>query len=131
MNNALDDIYHSNDMYEMKLKADLHGVDLDDIDVIKFLANTTAYHAAYYPHAIKRFDAFKQLLKANTSIVHNEHLSELMTTIARRINELLHEVIRPTPGAIQYAKNLHEIFDILRRKIRKEVQKTFGKKTAK
>ena len=113
---ALDDIYHSTSASEMQVKADLHNVDLHDIDVIVWLLNTTAYHHAFWPHTAKRFTAFKALLRKFKDLPLNSRFNELKRIVDTMICNVTFDKMRiSTPGGKQQAKNLEQVRSILER----------------
>lgn len=111
---ALNDIYHSTSASEMQVKADLHNVDLHDIDVIAWLLNTTAYHHAFWPHTAKRFTAFKSLLRKFKDLPSNNRFDELKRIVDGMVNCISCDSMRmSTPGGRQQAKNLEQVRSIL------------------
>ena len=111
---ALDDIYHSNSMDEMLVKADLHNVDLNDVVNILFLIDTTTYHHAYWQHTAKRFVAFKKLLKTLKDLPNDSQFDWLMTRVCNTLHEHeLNNFKRTTPGGKQEIKNLRQVIAIL------------------
>lgn len=111
--NVLDDIYHSDSVHELQIKADMHCVDLNDIDVLIFLIDTSAYHHAFWPHTKKRFTAVKSLLKKSHSLPQSKDFERLKRAVKDRVIErksskwCIH-----TPGGKQEVKNLMQVLDI-------------------
>ena len=112
---ALNDIYHSTSMHEMKVKADLHSIDLNDIDAIMFLVDQTTYHHAFWPHTAKRFVAFKNLLRTMVNLPANPDFQRLVDSVKTSIDERENNRwIRSTPGGKQEIKNLKQVLKILK-----------------
>lgn len=107
----VNDIYHSESPYEMKVKADMLGVDLNNIDVLKFLVKTTTYHAAFYPHTKKRFKSLVWLLK-NDSALTESHTTNFIDWINKQITDLRNETSLSylVPGAFQELRNYQIVF---------------------
>ena len=64
---TLNDIYHSTSPEEMQLKIASSGIQLD-INSIKWLIDEVAYHAAYWPHTLSRYDSFIKLIHRDKDI---------------------------------------------------------------
>ena len=112
--NALNDIYHSSSMHEMKIKADLYGIDLNDVNNILFLIDTTTYHHAFWPHTSKRFIALKNLLRHSHDLPKHKMFLSLKDAVSSRLLECEHgKWIKHTPGGRQEIKNLRQVIDIL------------------
>ena len=116
--NALDSVYHSESMHEMKINADLHGVDLCNPYVLFYLACTTAYHHAFWPHTAKRFTAFKSLLRYDANIRRAIALDDgvLWTPLMDKfkpIDSAMNSNIYTTLGRKKQWKNLKQIIDIV------------------
>jgi len=114
---ALDKIYHSNTMNEMRVNADLEGVDLNDVDVLMFLIDQTTYHHAFWYHTKKRFTALKTLLRNDSSIESSSRSKELYDRVMKRYNELKDDISNlaamRTPGQKQRLKNYECVLKIL------------------
>lgn len=112
--NALNDIYHSNSAHEMQVKADLHCVDLNDIEVVKFLIDTTTYHHAFWPHTAKRFVAYKALLRKSKELVKQKEFNSLVAYVNEEIARIQNDKWRMSiPGGKQELKNLKQVLNIL------------------
>ena len=111
---ALDDIYHSTDMYEMKVKADMHNIDLRDPRAIIYLIDTTAYHHAFWPHTAKRFTAFKALLRSMKDLPAIPGFFKIVEHVNASIEEIdCQNPVMNTPGRRQELKNLQQVLSIL------------------
>ena len=88
---ALDDVYHSSTMHEIKVKADLNNVDLNDPNVLFFLLQQTTYHHAFWPHTAKRFTALKNLLRQDKSIERGSRSKWLYDKSLAEYNRLKYE----------------------------------------
>ena len=114
---ALDKIYHSNTMNEMRVNADLERVDLNDIDVLMFLIDQVTYHHAFWSHTKKRFTALKTLLRNDSSIESSSRSKELYDRVMKRYNELKDDIsnlaVMRTPGRRQQLKNYECVLKIL------------------
>ena len=123
--NALNNIYHSESMHEMLVKADLDDIDLCDTDALFWLTSTTAYHHAFWPHTAKRFTAFKNLLRKNKKIY--EFIARSDKLLQKIKDELAYcqktyGNFRP-PGRVQQVKNLKQVISIIE-KAREESNET-------
>ena len=120
IHNGLDDVYHSNSMHEMKVKADLHNIDLYDKDALVFLIDATTYHHAFWPHTAKRFTAFKALLRTMKDLPSTAYFRELVEHVKNEIIEYtLDKWRKNTPGGKQELKNLNQVLNILEKIERK------------
>lgn len=111
----VDDIYHSTSMHEMLVKADLYGIDMQQLEVLKYLANTTAYHHAFWPHTAKRFTAFKAYLRTCKDLPDKDFFEDLREFVT---NEMIRCEVTTyqeweVPGARQETKNWKQVLDIL------------------
>ena len=114
IHDGLDDVYHSNSMHEMKVKADLHNIDLYDKDVLVFLIDATTYHHAFWPHTAKRFTAFKTLLKTMRDLPEKDCFDDVVNVVKSEIAEYeADKWRRNTPGGKQEIKNLKQVLRIL------------------
>ena len=110
----LDDIYHSTSVHEMQVKADLHAVDLADVDVLIYLIGTTTYHHAFWPHTAKRFTALKNILRHSHDLPKSKDFKRLKDNVKSRLDECEHgKWIKSTPGGRQEIKNIKQVLDIL------------------
>lgn len=115
---ALDSVYHSESMHEMKINADLHSVDLCNSYVLFYLACTTAYHHAFWPHTAKRFTAFKSLLRYDANVRRAIALDDgvlwtLLMDKFKSIDYAMNSNIYTMPGREKQWKNLKQIIDIV------------------
>ena len=112
----LDDIYHSESPEEMKIKADMYSIDLNDIEVLKFLVETLTYHAAFCPHTKNRFKAFLKLLK-NDKTLTNAQSKEFVGWVENEFANLAYEYhnnsIYRTPGKIDEISNYGKVLNTL------------------
>ena len=116
IHDGLDDVYHSNSMHEMKVKADLHGIDLYDKDALVFLIDATTYHHAFWPHTAKRFTALKNLLRKSRSLPRSKDFNRLKKAVKDRITEVKNNKWSIyTPGGKQQVKNLIQVLDIFKK----------------
>lgn len=123
IHDSLDDVYHSNNMHEMKVKADLHGIDLHDKDTLIFLIDTTTYHHAYWPHTSKRFTAFKALLRTMKDLPSTVYFRDIVDHVKLEIAEYtLNKLRNNTPGGKQELKNLNQVLGILEKLERKSYE---------
>lgn len=114
--NSLNDIYHSNSMHEMQVKADLYDIDLYEKDVLIFLIDTTTYHHAFWPHTAKRFTAFKALLKTMKDLPRNRWFDEIVKNVKDKLAEYeANKWRRSIPGGKQEIKNLKQVICILKK----------------
>ena len=113
----IDAIYHSNSMDEMKVKADLYAIDLNDVNVLLALCDTTAYHHAFWPHTAKRFTAFKNLLRYEKSIEEASRSFKFSFEVKRAIEAYESEQFM-TPGRRQEIKNLKQILEIVSKPVK-------------
>ena len=114
IHDGLDDVYHSNSMHEMKVKADLHNIDLYDKDALVFLIDATTYHHAFWPHTAKRFTAFKTLLKTMRDLPEKDCFDDVVNVVKSEIAEYeADKWRRSTPGGKQEIKNLKQVLKIL------------------
>lgn len=114
IHDGLDDVYHSNSMHEMKVKADLHNIDLYDKDALVFLIDATTYHHAFWPHTAKRFTAFKALLKTMRDLPEKDCFDDVVNVVKSEIAEYeADKWRRSTPGGKQEIKNLKQVLRIL------------------
>ena len=114
IHDGLDDVYHSNSMHEMKVKADLHNIDLYDKDVLVFLIDTTTYHHAFWPHTAKRFTALKALLNTMRDLPEKDCFDDIVNVVKSEIAEYeADKWRRSTPGGKQEIKNLKQVLRIL------------------
>lgn len=119
----LNDIYHSNDSNEMLIKADLYNIDLNDMQNIEFLIDTTAYHHAFWPHTAKRFVAFKDFLR-NYSNLKIEDIGSLISYVNMKIDEIKNDKWKVSiPGGKQEMKNLQQVEKILLKLLEKQTSK--------
>ena len=124
---ALNDIYHSNTMSEMQVKADLHNVDLNDVVNILFLIDTTTYHHAYWPHTAKRFVAFKKLLKTLKDLPNDSQFDWMVSRLYNILHEYENNKFKSTtPGGKQEIKNLHQVIAILEKLQKEKLSKKFS-----
>ena len=118
---SLDWIYHSESMYEMKVKADLENIDLNDFDVLMFFVRTTTYHHAFWPHTAKRFTAFKNLLRYDKSIEESSRSKKMIHAVKAMCNQLKSDIencpVR-APGHRQQLKDLQQVLDILKNPVK-------------
>ena len=116
----IDAIYHSNSMDEMKVKADLYAIDLNDVDVLLALCDTTTYHHAFWPHTKKRFTAFKNLLRYEKSIEEASRSIKFSFEVKRALDAYLHEQkdLYLTPGRRQEIKNLKQVLEIVAKPVK-------------
>ena len=124
---ALDDIYHSTSVSEIRIKADLHGIDLDDVNVLLHLIVTTVYHDAYWPHTHKRYIALKRLLRSGKGIEHASRSQELYSYVKKEYDTLLDPnnpfyYINATLGRKQQKQNYAEILSIISKPISRKVE---------
>ena len=108
-------VYHSTTMNEMRIKADLLGVDLTNVDVLIALCSTTTYHHAFWPHTAKRFTAFKNLLRYDKGSRKAAQSKRFIDEVERAIAEHKQKNFN-TPGYIQEKKNLEQVIKILKPK---------------
>lgn len=114
IHDGLDDVYHSNSMHEMKVKADLHNIDLYDEDALVFLIDATTYYHAYWPHTAKRFTAFKALLRTMKDLPEKNYFDDVVNVVKSEIAEYeADKWRRSTPGGKQEIKNLKQVLRIL------------------
>ena len=118
----LNDIYHSNDSNEMLIKADLYNIDLNDMQNIEFLIDTTAYHHAFWPHTAKRFTAFKNILRHN-KIVRMSLVDCIFFVLAIKArDDISHNInanpLWSVPGKKQELANWKQIVEIVEQAIK-------------
>lgn len=113
---VLDKVYHSESQHEMEVNADLMGVDLCNPLVLKFLADQTTYHHAFWPHTAKRFTAFKNILRHNKYVkkslkdkVFLEMMKDTLDKYIKKTSDPLHNV----PGYRQELKNIKQVVSIV------------------
>ena len=112
----LDNIYHSESPEEMKIKADMYNIDLNDIEALKFLIETTTYHAAFWPHTKNQFKAFLRLLKNDktlTNIRSKEFIRWVENEFANLEYEYHNNPIYRTPGRIDEISNYGKVLNII------------------
>lgn len=114
---AIDDVYHSSTMHEIKVKADLHNVDLCDPKVLFLLLQLTTYHHAFWPHTAKRFTALKNLLRYDKSIEQGSRSKWLYSKSLAKYNDLKsiydNDSLYKTPGNRQEIANWKQALNIL------------------
>lgn len=117
----LDIVYHSESMHEMEVNADLQCVDLCSLDVQLFLAKTTAYHHAFWPHTAKRFLAFKNILRHNKDVRASlrdgkllAKLADIFSALASRYNS---DSAYRMPGTKQELKNIKQVISIVKKAV--------------
>ena len=129
---AFDKIYHSESMHEMLCKADLYGIDIADFELLSYLARTTSYHHAFWPHTKKRFYAFKNLLKHLCKKLVKEKpetIDKLHSAILKCLNSILSNSWQAsTPGGQQEIKNLEQLIGILQHCIENSSSQSYQKK---
>ena len=117
--NALDDVYHSESIEEMLVKADLNCVDLKDPKVLLWLTEQTAYHQAFWPHTAKRFNAFKNILRRRKDIREAIKANGFKDMLQKYFDEFDNEYqINPlwhVPGKKKQLKNLKQVLDIVKK----------------
>ena len=117
----IDSIYHSESVDEMKVKADLYAIDLNDVNVLLALCDTTAYHHAFWPHTAKRFVAFKNLLRHEKTIEEASRSMKFSFEINRAIDSYIQEEKdfgHLTPGRKQEIKNLKQVLEIVSKPVK-------------
>lgn len=118
---SLDKVYHSESMHEMEVNADLQNVDLCNPHVLLFLAKTTAYHHAFWPHTAKRFLAFKNILRKNKDVRKSLRDGKLLAMLNSHFEAMVngHDSNRvyDTPGRRQELKNMRQVIDIVEKAI--------------
>ena len=111
---VLDDIYHSSSAHEMRVKADLHNIKIDDPNVIVFLIKSTTYHHAFWPHTAKRFTAFKDLLRNMKDFPKDPQFNDVKRVVESEIIDIMTDKWKiSTPGGKQEVKNLKQVMRIL------------------
>ena len=112
---AINDIYHSETVYEMQVKLDLYNINLNnDVDVVLMLIDITTYHHAFWPHTAKRFTSFKQILRKQKDLPKNPQFEWMVNRVKAEIDEYEHDVFRAnTLGGKQEIKNLIQVVKIL------------------
>lgn len=112
---ALDSVYHSESLDEMKINADLHNVDLCNSYVLFYLACTTTYHHAFWPHTAKRFAAFKSLLRHDNNVrkAISTDNGVLWTLLMDKFKSIDANMNSTTPGLKKQWKNLKQIIGIV------------------
>lgn len=110
----VDDIYHSESPYEMKVKADMFGIDLNNADVLKYLIKTTTYHDAFWPHTKQRFESLLWLLK-NDNTLTTTHTDDFIKWINDEINELGDETSYSysPPGKFDEFQNYRKVLNAI------------------
>lgn len=120
---VLDKVYHSNTMHEMKVNADIEGVDLNDVDVLAFLIEQTAYHHAFWSHTSKRFTALKNLLRYDKNIEKASRSKCLIDRVETKLDfmesRMKNDPVYNVPGHVQEIKNYKQVLDILKRPVGK------------
>lgn len=118
---ALDKVYHSESMHEMEINADLYGINICNPHVLFFLAKTTAYHYAFWPHTSKRFLAFKNILRKNKAVQKSLKNGILKALLDERLTALIEwsrdDPIQCISGKKQEIKNIRQIIEIINKAI--------------
>lgn len=122
---VLNQIYHSEDMHEMLMKADLYCVDMHDKIVLCYLIETTTYHDAYWPHTAKRFIAFKNVLKQLHCLPSMPDFNLLVNHVKDMIEFRKNYPYKNTQGRKKELKNLKQVLDILH-KLEDEQKTTYS-----
>lgn len=112
---AIDQVYHSSSMHEMRVKADVLGIDLCNQYILFYLARTTAYHDAFWPHTKKRFIAFKTLLRKDKTVRKALLDGQLLARLKDLRTSMLLDMSDPiniTPGYKKELKNIAQLVQI-------------------
>ena len=103
---AMDKIYHTETIPEMKLKIAILGVSLTSAD-LAWLCKTTTYHAAFWPHTKKRFECLMRFVKSDpgTKAIFVSDGFRAMLKAQVAINEETMKLHYTTPGERKEAEN--------------------------